>query len=153
MGIEPVRNFCLACMFVICSAATWSDCSCRRIPNGLILLGLFFTAVAVLAEISFIGVRQSIGGRMAAGGLAALLHGIPYALGQMGAGDLKLAMLMGILLGWQVWNAYLVCYAFVLSITAGILFLIPVKFKQSSLPLAPFMGAAFFLCLFNDPRL
>jgi len=149
MGTQPIASFCAICLMVICSVALWTDCRCRRIPNRLILVGLLCTCLSMLTEVILNGAWKNAAGRLAAGGLAALLHGIPYTCGQMGAGDLKLAAVIGLLMGWQTWNIYLGCYGLVLVIAAAVLLLIPTKYRKSSLPLALFMAIAYYLCLFN----
>lgn len=150
MALGPIQFYCNTAVALICGIALWTDCSSRRISNRLILIGLICTGAVVLIEVYFKGDWQNAGGRLAAGGFASFLHGIPYVSGQMGAGDLKLAMVMGLLLGWDAWHAYMGYYGLVLGMVALILCLVPAKHKPSSLPLALFMGIAFYLCLLND---
>lgn len=153
MAIEGMQFYCRFTVALICGIALWTDCRSRRISNRLILFGLICAGAVVLAEIRFWGDWRSAVGRLAAGGFASFLHGIPYVSGQMGAGDLKLAMVMGLLLGWRFWNAYMHYYGLVLGMAALSLCFVPVKHKPSSLPLGLFMGIAFYLCLLNHKGL
>jgi leader peptidase (prepilin peptidase)/N-methyltransferase len=69
----------------------------------------------------------------------------------LGAGDVKLAGLLGMALGWFGWNAVVVgtAVAFVLCATAGVALLISRRGGlRSALPLGPFMVTGAYLVVF-----
>ncbi|MDD3580628.1 MAG: prepilin peptidase [Desulfobacca sp.] len=91
----------------------WGDVRTQRIPN-------YLTLSAALAGLMFQGVFQGWGGLLNGG--AGLLLGfglllLPYALGGMGAGDVKALAALGAWLGPQL-TLYLFIY---MALTGGVL--------------------------------
>ncbi|MGE5455365.1 MAG: prepilin peptidase, partial [Methylocystaceae bacterium] len=82
-----------ACSLAFIAAGTdlWS----RRIPNLLVLIGLFVGIFIGVFTNGFNGLTVSLMG--AAAGLALLM--LPYLRGGMGGGDVKLMMALGAILG------------------------------------------------------
>lgn len=89
---------------VLVITAAFYDLRWRRIPNWLALAGV----IAGVALNSFLfewsGLRASLEGL----GLAALLYFPMYLLRAMGAGDVKLMMAIGTMVGWKAWLAIFV---------------------------------------------
>ncbi len=84
----------LAGLLILLMTATAYDLRARRVPNALISAGLFGTIV-VLPILELLPLVQAI-----AGGLLGLMLFLPfYAMGLMGAGDVKLLTLVGSVLG------------------------------------------------------
>ncbi len=84
----------LAGLILLLMVATALDLQARRIPNTLVSAGLIGTIV-VLPLLQLLPIAQAI-----AGGLLGLLLFLPfYAMGWMGAGDVKLLSLVGSVLG------------------------------------------------------
>ena len=86
-------------------AAGWPDLRERRIPNRVVLAGLVATVVIALA-VAFGGDRPVVGtvvgGAAMAGGMMLVLHlARPSSLG---FGDVKLAAVLGALLGVVHWS-------------------------------------------------
>jgi prepilin peptidase CpaA len=82
----------------------WVDWRTRRIPNVLLVLML---VPALMCLIVFPHGLSGADRWASALGFCTLLLGLPgYALGQFGAGDVKLMGVMGLILGWP---AALVC--------------------------------------------
>jgi prepilin peptidase CpaA len=77
------------------ASAVATDLSQRRIPNPLILLGLFLGVALATAAAGLQGSLDSLAG--AAAGLALLLPG--FALRWLGAGDVKLMAVIGSFVG------------------------------------------------------
>jgi prepilin peptidase CpaA len=125
------------------------DGRCRRIPNMLLLLVLIPATLAVLvngqgllgagAGASFTGMALS----------ALLLPG--YALGQMGAGDVKFSACLGFLLGgWAALEALLLAALLLGALALGWRWLAP---QQASLPAAGALAGGFMIHLVSGPVL
>jgi len=124
-------------------AAAGTDIAWRKIPNSLIAAGL--AAFLIIAGRLYIrGETAVLAGCLGAGAAAFCIHLIPYLLRSMGAGDVKLALVMGLLMGWRDWTGFLGIYGIVMLVASGLL-LIMGKRKPKTVPLAPFMTAAYFL--------
>lgn len=94
MGAPPAVLTALA--LVVGAASVW-DLRQRRIPNGLVLLGLLAGLGLGAAGAGLAGVGAALAG--AAVAFAALI--LPFSRGWLGGGDVKLVMACGSLLGWQ----------------------------------------------------
>lgn len=147
--LQTIQGFGRLSLLVVCTIAAWSDWQSRRIPNPLILAGLTAAVLLAFAECIVQGSWRALINRLPAGVLFMLLHWFLYYCGQMGAGDVKLALVIGLLLGWQQWTVYLSYYGLVLSSFSIYLIVRLRKFRHRSLPLAPVMGAACLLYLLH----
>lgn len=72
------------------------------------------------------------------------LHLLPYLSGGMGAGDVKLAFMLGYWLGLPELSSYLGCYSLTLFI-GTVLLLFLGKRRPKTLPLAPFIAFSWIL--------
>ncbi|MDR1194189.1 MAG: prepilin peptidase [Peptococcaceae bacterium] len=141
----PWERLILAGLLLVAAA---TDLTRRLIPNRLILVGL--SCFLLLTAADFWGAAsegaglERLGGRLAAGGMAFLIHWLPYRFQGMGAGDVKLALLTGLLPGWRPWLDYLGCYCLVL-LAVALVFLGLGKKRPQTFPLAPLMAAAYVL--------
>ena len=80
---------------IVLSVAIYTDLSCRRIPNWLVLPFLLI-GIAVSGWVhGWHGIFQSFGGM----GLGALLFGTLFCMGGMGMGDVKLCAAIGAWIG------------------------------------------------------
>lgn len=77
-------------------AAVW-DLAERRIPNTLIAVGLAMGAGLQLQAAGLSGLLSALGG--AATGIGALI--VPFSMGWLGGGDVKLVGVCGAFLGWR----------------------------------------------------
>lgn len=134
---------------LLCVALAAIDLAVHRLPDRLtlpaypVLAALFVLAALVTGEPDRI-VRVLLAGAALAGGylLLALLRP-----GQLGLGDVKLAGLLGLALGWLGWDAVLLgtALAFVLCALAGLALLVGRRASlRTALPLGPFMVAGTF---------
>ena len=132
--------------------AAYTDLMRRQIPNRLIGAGLCTFLVMALWLRSQTEMALLIG-CLQAGGLAFALHLIPYVCKAMGAGDVKLALVIGLLLGWRAWMDYLAAFGMVcLAVSLGLLLLVLCGRKRpKTLPMAPLMTAAYALCQLPIP--
>ncbi|HHY31729.1 MAG TPA: hypothetical protein GX515_01715 [Firmicutes bacterium] len=79
----------------VAAAGTWWDVRERRVPNEVVIGGLGAGLVLGLVTGGFRGLGQSVLGILT--GTAILF--VPFALGWMGAGDVKLLAAVGAILG------------------------------------------------------
>lgn len=93
--------------FAVLGCATWNDIRHHRIPNWLTLPSV----VAGLVLWYCIGGVEGL--KLSAGGLTVgfIVFLIPFALGGMGGGDVKLMAAVGALIGWPlvIWAILLSC--------------------------------------------
>ena len=120
-----------------------TDLAWRRIPNALILAGLG-CFLASGGWLLYRGEGAALAGCLCAGALGFAIHLIPWLFKAMGAGDVKLALIVGLLTGWTDWLGYLSVYCVILLAGSGVLLLLG-KNKPGAIPLAPFMAASWFL--------
>jgi len=125
-------------------ALTQIDIAVHRLPDRL-------TLPAYPALIVLLGIAAAIGGADSAL-VRALLGGLVLAAvylllglvsgGQLGGGDIKLAGLIGLVLGWTGWPALIfgACLGFVLAGLAGLVLLIGRRAaRRSMISFGPFM--------------
>jgi leader peptidase (prepilin peptidase) / N-methyltransferase len=129
------------------------DLDVRRLPNAIVLPS-YLVAAVLLAPASVAGGDwwAPVRGLLA---MAALLAGylaitVLYP-GGMGFGDVKLAGLLGLYLGWLGWAALLVgtFAGFLLGAAAGVLLMLTRRAgRRTALPFGPAMLAGALLALF-----
>jgi len=135
---------------VVGVALAFVDVAAHRLPDALVLPAY----PAVLAALAVPAVALGEGGRLltaVAGSLA--LAGCYLVLvlvrpGQLGLGDLKLAGVLGLALGWLGWRALLAgsVLAFALLALCGLALLATGRVdRRTALPFGPFMLAAALL--------
>ena len=144
-----VRYATLACVLI---AAAEIDRRHGIIPNRLLLVGTALGLILLaVSEADALG--SHLLAALAISGLLVLVRvGSTYVLGQpgMGMGDVKLAAMLGVYLGWEsLWVFYL---AVVLGGALGLIGLLTKRLKRGTpLPLAPFVAVASGLHLFLIP--
>ena len=113
-------------------AASWVDLRERRIPNRFVVLGS-------LAALIHAALNNSLGTTII-GGLTGALLLVPFALcGTLGMGDVKLALCIGLMVGWPAVIDALALGAFVAAVVAGIGLLTRRWQLQSGIPYGPFL--------------
>jgi leader peptidase (prepilin peptidase)/N-methyltransferase len=120
------------------------DLRSYRLPDKLIGIAMAMLSVTLVAE----ALTSGQWSRLLGSSLGALGLGACYLVlaviqpGQLGLGDVKLAVLLGMLLGWFGWPFVLLggCLAFLLS-AATILVLLALRkiSMRSHIPFGPFM--------------
>lgn len=114
---------------------------------------LIFLLIAWLAFLPFLSVDylNSLVGLSTAGGLLLLIALV--SRGGMGMGDIKLAAVLGLYLGWP--NALLAMFiACLLAGTCGMfLILFKIKSRKDIIPFAPFIALASFITLLWGDRI
>jgi leader peptidase (prepilin peptidase) / N-methyltransferase len=131
-------------------AITWIDVEHRLIPDRIVaplgLVAILLTAVLAPHELQ----QRLIAGAAAGAFLLAAVLAYP---GGMGMGDVKLAGVMGLVLGWAVAPALLV--ALVTGTTAGVVVMARRGIKEgrrTAIPFAPFLAVGAVVALFaGDP--
>jgi leader peptidase (prepilin peptidase)/N-methyltransferase len=119
------------------------DVETRRLPNALVLPAYPVAAVMLTVVAALTGAWTSLLGALAGG---VILGGLYLILalarpGGMGFGDVKLAGVIGILLGWIGWDALAVgsITAFLLGGIAGVGMLLAGRGRKASLAFGPWM--------------
>ena len=137
------------------AAVAWKDWRSHRIPNVALVLVLVPAVLSLLLNgRGLLGVAAwpSVLGLLLAGGV--LLPG--YALGKMGAGDIKFAACMGLLLGPLMTFRMLLVSAIVLGALSGAAWMysrhVPDAGRQR-IAAAPALAAGFMVQLFADSLL
>lgn len=129
------------------------DLDCRRLPNAIVLPS--YPVIAVLLTFSAWW-QHDWSALLRAGIGAALLFGFYFALAAaypsgMGFGDVKLAGLLGALLGYMSWATLVIgAFAgFLLGAVVGVAVLASRRgTRRSALPFGPFMVAGTLLAIF-----
>jgi prepilin peptidase CpaA len=131
-------------------AAAW-DLETRRIPNGLVLVGLIAGLAVGTYTAGLPGLVHAVLG--AAVGLGVLLY--PWTRGWLGGGDVKLFAACGALVGWKgVLALMLVGTALHGFLTIGVLVLAKLRHKPETVaPFAPAVAAAALLLALLRPAL
>ena len=84
-------------LLMLVGASGFFDARERKIPNKITFTGILIGLAFNLITGGWTGLLQSIGGMLA--GLAIFF--LPFVMGGMGAGDVKLMGAIGALMGWQ----------------------------------------------------
>jgi leader peptidase (prepilin peptidase)/N-methyltransferase len=129
------------------------DFDVQRLPDSIVLPS-YVVGVLLLMPAGAVGDNwwSAARGLLAMGMLFAVYLALAMAYpGGMGFGDVKLAGLLGLFLGWISWGSVLVATfgAFLLGGIAGIALLAAHRAtRKSAIPFGPFMLAGAFLALF-----
>ncbi len=131
-------------------AALW-DWQTKRIPNGLVAVGLIVGLVAATYAAGLLGLGHALLG--AAVGLGALF--VPWTQGWVGGGDVKLLAACGAFLGWKGLLVLLLAG----SALHGLLTLFVVIAARlraqpaQGAPFAPALALAFIVLALSQPAL
>ena len=118
---------------VILSLAAFCDITVRKIPNWLILSSLLL-GIAFKAYLGLTPLYESLTGLV----LGVGLFFIPFALGWMGAGDVKFVGVVGCLLGYR-WLPRVIFYS---ALVAGVIALGYLLFNRAGGGLLGFIRSA-----------
>lgn len=90
-------TFPILCVWTLALFAAIWDITQRRIPNALVLVGFALGFALQVQGAGLHGLLVGLGGAA----LALAVYFVPFALRQVGGGDVKLAMVFGVFLGWK----------------------------------------------------
>ncbi len=123
-------------LFSILIPAALIDLDHKIIPDKLNLAGIFLGIPLIVQskELFF----SSVAGFLAGGGLLLLIAVV--SRGGMGGGDIKLAAVMGLLLGWKCLLAALFLAFAAGGVTGILLLLLKVKNRKDAIPFGPFLA-------------
>lgn len=128
------------------------DLDVMRLPDKIVLpsyaVALVLLAPAVIADRSWAGAAR---GLIAAVLLYAFYWFLAVLPGGMGGGDVKLAPLLGLYLGWLGWNSVAIgAFAgFLLGgVFGALLMVLKLASRKSRIPFGPYMLAGAFLAVF-----
>lgn len=134
-----LKYLCLACILI---AASFIDLEHYLIPDRLTFTGLAVGGGFLLLNME-ITIRSGLLGAFSTGGLLWLLALV--SKGNVGGGDIKLAAVLGLFLGWPL-GFLAVLLGLLLAGFAGVLLLATrLKGRKDPLPLAPFLSAGVFI--------
>ncbi|MDR2357703.1 MAG: A24 family peptidase [Oscillospiraceae bacterium] len=141
-----IFNMRRLCLLSLLAPAAFTDYKSYRIPNAFIIAGIAYWALLFAAETVVTGVGGMLGiagaNLLTAGAVsaAAFLCGLAIR-GSIGAGDVKLFMVMGLLLSVEgIWGAVLLSLA-VSFVASAWLLLTKRKTRKDTLPFAPALAA------------
>jgi leader peptidase (prepilin peptidase)/N-methyltransferase len=125
------------------------DLAAERLPDVLVLPGLVAAAVALAVIAALTGAWGSWGRALVAGlayaGTYLLLALLPG--GQLGLGDVKLAALLGMCLGWFGWPLVVVAILLPWLVNAPVALVLLVRRGGGSMPFGPAMLVGAYLSL------
>ncbi len=139
-------------------ALAFIDLDTKRLPNALVLPS-YLVAAVLLALPALLDDRWDDYLRMVLGGLALFAFYFVLAFiypSGMGFGDVKLAGVLGMYLGWLGWGAVIVggFLGFLLGgIVGGGLMLARRAGRKSAIPFGPFMVAGALIAVFVGPAI
>jgi leader peptidase (prepilin peptidase)/N-methyltransferase len=151
-GLDPVLPAYLY-LTAIAVALTVIDIDVRRLPNAIVLPSYLVGAALLVPAVVFGGDWRAGVRALAAMALLWTFYLVLALIypGGMGLGDVKLAGVLGLYLGWLGWNSVLIgaFSAFLLGGLAGAgLLLAGRASRKSALPFGPYMLAGAFLAVF-----
>lgn len=137
------------------AAIAWKDWRSHRVPNAALVLVLVPAVLALLINgkgLLDVAGLPSLLGFLVGGGI--LLPG--YAMGKMGAGDIKFAACIGLLLGPQATFKMLLIFAIVLGALSGAVWIYHQRVPgvgQRRIAAAPALAVGFIIQLFANTLL
>jgi leader peptidase (prepilin peptidase)/N-methyltransferase len=148
-GLSPV----LVKYFFLCSlliAASFIDLEHYLIPDRLVFAG-FLGGIPLGLLAGDVGIKSALLGAALAGGFFLLV--VVISKGGMGGGDVKLAGMTGLFLGWPLVVPCLFATVF-LGGAAGICLLLSgIKKRKDPVPYGPFISAGALLALFSGQEI
>ncbi|MFG3341438.1 prepilin peptidase [Glycomyces sp. NPDC048151] len=102
-----LHGFALGTVALVGVAAGWIDVYQRRLPDLLVLPAYPLAGALLIAT----GDHDAMLRAVLCALIAMALYGIGCAAGQVGYGDVKLAGLLGLVLGWAAWEAAAIAFA------------------------------------------
>ena len=151
IGFQPVVA-AFAFVGALGVALAQVDVAVQRLPDPLTLPGYPALIVLLTLAAAFTGAWQDLTRALLGGlalGAAYLLLGL-LSGGQLGGGDIKLAGLLGLLLGWAGWRALVTgaSLGFVLAAVVGLVMLASRRIsRRSMISFGPYMLAGAFLAV------
>jgi leader peptidase (prepilin peptidase)/N-methyltransferase len=136
---DLLHGIALGVVAAVGIAAGWIDAYDRRLPDALVLPAYPAVGVFVVAT----GDADTMMRCAACAAASAAVYGIGCAAGQLGLGDVKLAGLLGLVLGWAAWETAAVAVAAAVVI-GGVQAAVMLALRRKEFPFGPAMllGAA-----------
>jgi leader peptidase (prepilin peptidase)/N-methyltransferase len=116
------------------------------IPNRIVLPA---AAIVLVAQLAIFPGQASEW--VLAAGLSAFALMIPQLLGRswMGMGDVKLALLLGATLGWDVLAAVLIAFLLTFPVAVAVLIRGGIGARKTTIPLGPFLALGALIVIFG----
>lgn len=133
-------------------SAVWIDLDVHRIPDRVLLVWapLMTVSLVVCSAVANLGWHMLLRAGITAVGLGVIFLGLALA-GSMGLGDVKLAAVTGLLLGWLGWPAVVLgtVSAFVLAAVVAVVFLARGASRTAHLAFGPAIIAGAAVAVFR----
>lgn len=140
-GTVALVNLSLILLLLV---AAFTDIRTRRIPNAVVLIGAVIALGASIFDIGLVAPMEALLGAL----VGLLCFGIPYALGKLGAGDVKLLAVVGFFLGPGL-TAIAAIYS---MLAGGLLALACVIFRTKDVPYGVAIAVGTIVLLFTQYR-
>ncbi len=149
IGLELVliKYLFMVSLFVVIS---FIDLEHYLIPDKIIIFG-FIVGIGLNIVIKDVTLVNSLLGFAAGGGFLLLLAVVSN--GGMGGGDIKLAALIGFLLGWQKVLLGLFFGALVAAVIGIVLIVLELKKRKEPIPFGPFIALGTLFVMFLGEKL
>lgn len=151
-GVAPIPALKALCITTLLWPCAWTDLRTMRIPNKILLIGVGYRAILLIAELFTIqpGLQGTLVSELIAAValfMAAFLCRI-LVHNSVGGGDIKMMAVMGLFLGLNgIWNALMLSFI-IMFVAALSLLVLKKKKKNDALPFAPAVLAGTVITVF-----
>jgi leader peptidase (prepilin peptidase)/N-methyltransferase len=143
-GFSPaLGKYLFLCSLLV--AASFIDLEHYLIPDRLVFAG-FLGGIPLGLLAGDVGIKSAFLGAALAGGFFLLV--VVISKGGMGGGDVKLAGMTGLFLGWPLAAPFLLATIFFGGAAGILLLLLGVKKRKDLVPYGPFISAGALVALF-----
>lgn len=129
---DLLHGIALGVVAVVGIAAAWIDAYDRRLPDALILPAYPLAGALLLAT----GDADTMLRSTACAAASMAVYGIGCAAGHLGLGDVKLAGLLGLVLGWAAWETAAAAVA-ATAVVGGVQAAVVLVLRRKEFPFGP----------------
>lgn len=151
-SVAPIPALKALCVTTLLWPCAWTDLRTMRIPNKILLIGVGYRAILLIAEL--FTAQPGLQGVLVSELIAAVALFVAAFLcrimvhNSVGGGDIKMMAVMGLFLGLNgIWNALMLSFI-IMFVVALSLLLLKKKKKNDALPFAPAVLAGTVITVF-----